>query len=357
MKTRITDLLGIRYPIIQAPANFVGVPRLVASVSNAGGFGILASGSRLAPEELREDIRLIREQTDKPFGVNLIAGTPGYERMAQVFIEEKVSLICHSRGNPKWLIEATKGYGIKIMAMVGSLRHATRAEEDGADILIAQGLEAGGHVGYVSTMVSVPLIASKVKIPVVAAGGFCDGAGLLAALALGAEGIAMGTRFAITQESPIPPNIKQRYLEASEADTLVTPAITGTRLRVIKNKFAEMLEEEGQKLSLRERISAALETKKMLGVSWWQFLRGGWSMKKQYEASIAELGHLAAGGVRIAKAMIEGDADFGVLISGQVCGRIDDIPSVQEVIERTVAEAHTILESVRGKMLADKEID
>ena len=354
MRTRITELLGIKYPIIQAPANFVGVPRLVAAVSNAGGFGILASG-RLTPEELQEDIKAIREQTDKPFGVNLIAGTPGYERIAQVFIEEKVPLICHSRGNPKWLIEATKGRGIKIMAMVGSLRHAIRAEEDGADIIIAQGLEAGGHVGYVSTMVSLPLIASKVKIPVIAAGGFCDGAGLVAALALGAEGIAMGTRFAVTQESPLPSNIKQRYLEASEADTIVTPAITGTRLRVIKNRFAEMIEEEGQKLSLKERISGALETKKMLGVSWWQFFRGGWSMKKQYAASIAELGHLAAGGVRIVKAMVDGDADFGVLISGQVCGRIDDIPSVQEVIERTVAEAHTILESIKGKVLSSNK--
>jgi NAD(P)H-dependent flavin oxidoreductase YrpB (nitropropane dioxygenase family) len=352
MRTRITDLLGIRYPIIQAPANFVGVPRLVAAVSNAGGFGILASG-RLSSEEIRQDIRAIRELTDKPFGVNLIAGSPGYEQLAQVFIEENVPVVCHSRGNPKWLIDATRGRGVKIMAMVGSIRHAVRAEQDGADMIIVQGVEAGGHVGHVSTMVSLPLIASKVGIPIIAAGGFCDGKGLVAALALGAEGIAMGTRFAVTRESPLPENVKQRYLDADEADTIVTPAITGTRLRVIRNRFTDMVGEDGGKLPWRERISGALQTRKMLGVSWWRFLVGGWSMRKQYEASISELGHLAAGGVRIAKAMVDGDADYGVVISGQVCGRIDDTPSVQELIERIVAEANSSAEFIRGKVLSE----
>jgi len=351
MRTRITELLGIEYPIIQAPANFVGVPRLVAAVSNAGGFGILASG-RLTPEEIREDIRAIREQTDKPFGVNVIAGSPGFEKLAQVFIEEKVPLICHSRGNPKWIIEATKGQGIKIMAMIGAVRHAIRAEQDGADAVIVQGLEAGGHVSYVSTMVLLPLVASRVKIPVVAAGGFCDGGGLLAALALGAEGIAMGTRFAVTQESPLPSSIKQRYLESSEADTLVTPAITGTHLRVIRNAFVDRLEEKGQKLFWRERIAGTMKTRKMLGISWWRFLVGGWRMRKEYEASTSELGQMAAAAARITRAMVEGDADFGVMPSGQVCGRIDDMPSVQEVIERIVAEASGGLESVREKLLS-----
>jgi len=349
MRTRVTDLLGMRYPIIQAPANFVGVPQMVAAVSDAGGFGILASG-RLSPEEIRQDIRAIRDLTDKPFGVNLIAGSPGYEDLAQVFIEERVPVICHSRGNPRWVIQAVKGHDIKIMAMVGSLRHAVRAEQDGADMIIVQGMEAGGHVGFVSTMVSLPLIASKVSIPVIAAGGFCDGKGLVAALSLGAEAIAMGTRFAVTQESPLPENVKQRYLEANEGDTVVTPAITGTRLRVIRNSFSDMLTEGGKRLSWRERISGALETRRMLGVSWRRFLVGGWSMRKQYEASVAELGHLAAGGVRIRKAMVDGDADFGVVIGGQVCGRIDDMPRVSELIERIVAEANETLELVKQKV-------
>ena len=350
MRTRITELLGIRYPIIQAPANFVGVPRLVAAVSNAGGFGILASG-RLAAGEIRDDVRAVKQLTDKPFGVNLIFGSPGYEKLAEVFLEEKVPLICHSRGNPKWLIDLTTGLDIKIMAMVGSVRHAIRAEQDGTDAIMVQGEEAGGHVGYVSTIVLLPLIASKVRIPVVGAGGFCDGAGLVAALALGAEGIAMGTRFAVTQESPLPISVKQRYLECSENDTLVTPAITGTRLRVISNKFTQMLEERDKSTSWKEKISGAMETRRMLGVTWWRFLLGGWSMRKQYQASISELGHLAAGGVRIRKAMVEGDADLGVMPSGQVCGRIDDIPIVEELVERIVSQAQSILDSMRDKML------
>lgn len=324
---------------------------MVAAVSNAGGFGILASG-RLATEEIRDDIRAVRQLTDKPFGVNLIFGSPGYERLAGVFLEEKVPLICHSRGNPKWLIDLTAGLDMKIMAMVGTVRHAVRAEQDGADAIMVQGEEAGGHVGYVSTIVLLPLIASKVRIPVVGAGGFCDGSGLVAALALGAEGIAMGTRFAVTQESPLPMSVKHRYLTCSENDTVVTPAITGTRLRVISNNFTQMLEEKEGPLSWKEKISGALETRRMLGVTWWRFLLGGWSMRRQYEASVSELGHLAAGGVRIRRAMIEGDADLGVMPSGQVCGRIDDVPSVEELVGRIVSQAQGTLDSVRSKMLS-----
>ncbi len=349
MRTRLTDLLGIQHPIILAPANYVGTPEMVAAVSGAGGFGILASG-RLAPDDLRADIEAIRKLTDKPFGANLIFGSPGLEKQAEILMQSNVPLICHSRGNPKWIIDAVKGQDIKVMAMIGSVKHALRAEQDGAHAVMVQGSEAGGHVGEVSTMVLLPLVAEQVRIPVVAAGGFCDGRGLAAALAMGAEGIAMGTRFAVTRESPLPDSVKQRYLEATENDTVVTPSITGTRLRVIDNKFTRMLDQEGRKLSLSEKVSAALETRRMLGVSWWRFLAGGWSMRRQYQASVAELGHLAAGGVRIKKAMLDGDADLGVMPGGQVCGRIDDIPTVQELIDRIMAEAEQTLKSLNANL-------
>jgi NAD(P)H-dependent flavin oxidoreductase YrpB (nitropropane dioxygenase family) len=353
MRTRITELLGIQYPIIQAPTSPIAAPTLVAAVSNAGGLGILAT-ARLVPEELRNDIKAVREKTDKPFGVNLVAGIPGYETLAKVMIEEKVPLICHGRGNPKWLIGAVKGHGIVIMALVGSIRHAVRAEEDGADIIAAAGAEAGGHVGDVSTVVLLPLIASKVKIPVAAAGGFCDGRGLVAALALGAEGILMGTRFAVSQESAMPSNIKQRYIESGEADTMVTSAITGARLRVLRNKLTDLLEANGQKLSWREKISSSLEIRRMLGVSWWRFLIGGWRMKKAYESSFSGMANLAAGKARVDRALVEGDADWGAMPSGQVCARIDDIPTAKEIIERTVAEASIILESLKEKGVPPK---
>lgn len=349
MRTRITDLLGIRHPIVLAPANYVGTPKMAAAVSSAGGFGILASG-RLAPDDLRADIESVRKLTDKPFGVNLIFGSPGFDKQAETLLDLNVPLICHSRGNPKWIIDAARGRDIKIMAMIGSLKHALRAEQDGAHAVMVQGSEAGGHVGDVSTMVLLPQVASKVQIPVVAAGGFCDGKGLAAALALGAEGIAMGTRFAMTKESPLPDGIKRRYLEATETDTVVTPNITGTRLRVIDNRFTRLLDQEDRKLSLGEKISAALETRRMLGVSWWRLLASGWSMRRQYQATVAELGHLAAGGVRIRKAMVDGDADEGVMPAGQVCGRIDDIPSVQELVDRIVAEAEQTLRSLNANL-------
>jgi len=348
MKTRITDLLGIRYPIIQAPANYVGVPKMVAAVSNAGGMGMLASG-RLAAEDLREDIRSIKSLTDKPFGANLIAGSPGYERLAEVFLEEEVPLICHSRGNPKWLIDISRGRDVKILAMIGTLKHALRAERDGAHAIIVQGTEAGGHVGQVSTMVLLPLVASKVRIPVVGAGGFSDGRSLVAGLALGAEAIAMGTRFALTKESPLPPAVKQRYLDASADDTTATDAITGTRLRVIRNRFTDVLA-EGERLGWKEKMTGALRARKMLGVSWWRFLRGGWSMRHSFEASVSELGHLAAGGVFIRRAMVDGDADMGVLPSGQVCGRLEDVPTVQELMESIVAEAGAILKDLEREI-------
>lgn len=350
MRTRVTEMLGIKHPIVQAAMGPIAVPRLVAAVSNAGGLGILASG-RFLPEEVRGDIRAIRELTDKPFGVNLTAGTPGYEDLARVMIEEEVPLISHGRGNPRWLIEAAKGHDITIMAVVGAVRHAVRAEQDGADIICVSGLEAGGHVSHVSTMVLLPLVVSKVKIPVVGAGGFCDGKGLVAALALGAEGIALGTRFAITQESAMPENIKQLFVSSTEEATLVTPRITGKGLRVLRNRLTESLE-EGRKLSWREKISGTLETRRKLGVSWWRFVIGGWRMKKDYEASFSELSNLAAGATLIDKAMKEGDAEHGAIIGGQVCGRIEDIPPAGEIVRRIIDEATAMVGPLRDKVLS-----
>jgi len=352
MKTRITELFGIKHPIVQAPANFVGLPPVVVAASNAGGLGMLATGL-MTPDSARKDIQTIREQTDKPFGVNLVAGAPGYEEVARVLVEERVPIIAHARGHIDWLIPETKARGIKVIQTVGAIRHALNAEREGVDALIVQGTEAGGGVGFISSMVLLPLIAEKVKIPLIAAGGFCDGRGLAAALALGADGVAMGTRMALSKESLIPDNVKQRYIEASEADTVVTSAIIGSRLRVLRNPLVDSLEETGQKsLSLRERISSSMKTRKELGVSWWRFLIGGWRMKKEYGASMTELASMAAGGMRVPRALVDGDADYGVMPSGQVCGRINNVLTVREIIESTVAEAETIMKMVGEKVRA-----
>ena len=207
MKTRITELLGIENPIIQAGMNYGAYPPLVAAVSNAGGLGILGAGSMNA-QELRQNIKMIRSMTSKPFGVNLLATSPLLDELIEVMIEEKIPVASYGRGNPKRIIERTKPHGVLNVPTVGAVHHAVRVESYGADAVIIQGMEGGGHTSYLSTLVLLPEVAASVKIPVVAAGRFCDGRGLVAALALGAEGISMGTRFALTKESTILDSIK-----------------------------------------------------------------------------------------------------------------------------------------------------
>jgi enoyl-[acyl-carrier protein] reductase II len=226
MKTRITELLGIKHPIIQGAMSWVSFPPLVAAVSNSGGLGILGAAF-MSPAELKENIREIKKLTDKPFGVNFMANNPLIDELLDVIIEEKVPVASYGVGNPQRVLERTKPHGIINLPTMGALRHALRAEQDGADAVIVQGTEAGGHTGYVTTLVLVPLVASKLRIPVVAAGGIGNGRGLIAALALGAEGISMGSRFIVTQEAPVPLHVKQYLVEKTEADTVVTDNFTG----------------------------------------------------------------------------------------------------------------------------------
>ena len=308
MKTRITELLGIKHPIIQGAMSWVSFPPLVAAVSNAGGLGILGAAF-MSPEELKENIRKIKKLTDKPFGVNFMANNNLIEELLDVIIEEKVRGVSYGVGNPQRVLERTKPHGIINLPTMGALRHAIRAEQDGADAVIVQGTEAGGHTGYVSTLVLVPLVTGKLKIPVVAAGGFGDGRGLVAALALGAEGISMGSRFIVTQEAPVPMHVKQYLVEKTEMDTVVTDNFTGVRCRVIRNAFAENLVE----------------------------------MAKNH-ADPWEIMKVGVGKIR--KAYVEGDHEGGSLAFGQVCGLIQEIPTCQGLINGIIEEAEGIFQSL-----------
>ncbi len=319
MKTRITEMLKIKYPIIQGAMSWVSFPPLVAAVSNAGGLGILGAAF-MTPAELRENIRQIRDLTDQPFGVNFMPDNPILDQLLDVIIEESVPVASYGKGNPQKIIARTKPYGIINLPTMGSLRHALRAEQDGADAIIVQGTEGGGHTGFVSTMVLIPLVASKVKIPVVAAGGIGNGRGLAAALALGAEGISMGSRFIVTKEAPVPHRIKEYLLQKTEEDTVVTDNLTGVRCRVIKNGFAKQLLEMAQKK-----------------VTPWEMMQYGVG--------------------RIRKAYVEGDLEWGSLAFGQVVGLINDIPSCQELIESIVKEAREILAATNAKVAAKLEND
>ena len=313
IKTRITELLGIKYPVVQGAMTWVSFPPLVAAVSNAGGLGILGAAF-MSPEELRENIRQIKDQTDRPFGVNIIPENPQLEQLLDTIVEENVPVASYGKGNPKRIIERTKPYGIINLPTMGSLRHAVRAEHDGADAVIVQGTEGGGHTGFVATSVLVPLVASKVKIPVVAAGGIGNGRGLVAALALGAEGIAMGSRFIVSKEAPVPLHVKQYIVKKTEEDTVVTDNFTGVRCRVFKNRFAE---------SLLEMAKNKADP--------WEIMKHGVG--------------------KIRKAYVEGDIEGGSLVFGQVCGLIQDIPTCQELIESIVTEAENIMKSIQKKIL------
>lgn len=314
MKTRITELLGIEYPVIQGAMGWVSFPPLVAAVSNAGGLGILAAAI-IKPDQLQESIREIKQNTDKPFGVNVIPDNPDLDDMLDIIVKERIAVISYGMGDPQKILERTKPAGVIAMPTMGAVKHAVKAEHDGADALIVQGTEAGGHSSHVATGVLVPLVVDRVKIPVVAAGGFVDGRGLAAALSMGAEAISMGTRFMMTQESTVPLNIKQKILKATEEDTVVTGHVTGIRARILKNKLAEGF------LDLAER-------------------------------KVSNRDMLMYGAGKVREALVDGDEDWGSIMCGQDCGLIDDIPTCRQVIERTVNQAAEILERLHARCFA-----
>src|SRR5512137_1286448 len=238
MKTKITELFGIRYPVVLSGMSWISTPKMVAAVSAAGGLGILATGP-LHPDETRTAIREIRSLTDKPFGANATLLFPGAARNAKVLLEEKVPVINFSLGKGDWLVKAAHEYGGKVVATVVNHRHAKRAEEYGTDALLVTGHEAAAHGGDVTSLVLIPSIVDTVKIPVIAAGGFADGRGLAAALALGAEGIAMGTRLMVTKESPLHENYKKLAQEKQVYDTIFSKRFDGILCRVMKTDAAE----------------------------------------------------------------------------------------------------------------------
>ncbi|MFC2022074.1 NAD(P)H-dependent flavin oxidoreductase [Chloroflexota bacterium] len=348
MKTRITELLGIKYPIIQSAMSHVAYPSLVAAVSNAGGLGILGAAS-MTPDDLRKNIKQIKELTDKPFGVNFLPYHPQAEEVQSVLVEEKVVVASYGRGDPQQIVARTKPHGIINMPTIGAVRHAVKTEGYGVDALICQGWEGGGHASYIATSVLLPLVVDTVTIPVVAAGGFCDARGLVAALAMGAEGIAMGTRFAMTKESPIPDNVKQIYLQASENDTVITPYVTGIRCRGLKNRLTDLLESERQGLPIIKSIKGFLEMRRSFNIPWWKLVASAIRMKQAYEVPMSSLGELAYasfGSQRMILGLIKGDAEMGFMPSGQVCGRLNGIPTCKELIESIVYGAEEILDRV-----------
>jgi len=345
MKTRITELLGIKHPIVQAGMNFVSYVPLAAAVSNAGGLGILTASDQ-TPEELRENIRKLRHLTSNPFGVNLVPYLPRYEAFCKVVLEEKVPVFSHGLGDPFKLLNLRKPKDMIFMPTAGSLKQAMKMEKDGADAVIVQGMEGGGHVGFIASSVLIPRVCESLKIPVVAAGGFCDGKGLVAALALGAEAIAMGSRFITTQECPVHPDVKEAFLKAKEEDPLVSSKYDGFRLRGIPGERAKHY--PGWWSRPWEVIPGVIGVRKGFKTSFRELLKAARDLKR-YDAPLCQV---AVGMALVRNTLCSGKLREGILPGGQVVGRLNDIPTCQELIERTVSEAEGMIESLRSKLVS-----
>lgn len=305
MKTGITELLGTEYPIIQGGMAWVAESTLAAAVSEAGGIGLIAGGSAPA-DYIREQIRIVKSATDKPFGVNIMLMSPNADDLAKLVIEEKVPVVTTGAGNPGKYIEAWKRAGIKVIPVVASVALAKRMERYGADAIIAEGTEAGGHIGENTTMCLVPQVADAVSVPVIAAGGIADGRGIAAAFMLGAEGVQVGTRFLVSEECQIHDNYKKLVLKASDTDSAVTGRLTGHPVRSIKNKLTKRLQ---------------------------NFEKEGGTPEQFEEISVGSL----------RKAVQDGDLEEGSFMCGAVAGLVNKIQPAGEMIREMFSQAENLL--------------
>ena len=311
LHTAITDLLDIPHPILQGGMAWVGTAELAAAVSEAGGLGIIGAGSRPA-DWVRDQIRQVRARTSRPFGVNVLLISPHAPQIVQVVIEEKVPVVTTGAGTPGPFLPALKAAGIKVIPVIASVALAKRLERMGADGLVAEGMESGGHIGEITTLALIPQVVEAVRIPVVAAGGIADGRGLAAALALGAQGVQMGTRFVASVECIAHPNYKGKIIAARERSTVATGYRLGHPVRALENRFTRQFAE----------------------------------MEERHEISEADLMEFGTGRMRLAA--IEGDVENGSLMCGQIAGLISEVRTCRQIVEETVAQAEEIIRGLQG---------
>jgi NAD(P)H-dependent flavin oxidoreductase YrpB (nitropropane dioxygenase family) len=342
LRTRICDLFGIRYPIVQTGMGWVSGARLTAATSAAGGLGVLASATMTLPQ-LEQAIREVRERTDKPFGVNLRTDQEDIDERIALLVRERVRIASFAQAPRKDVVLRLKDAGVLTMPTIGAKRHAEKVAALGVDAIIAQGHEGGGHTGPVPTTLLLPEVTRAVDIPVLGAGGFFDGRGLVAALAYGAAGIAMGTRFLLTRESTVPDAVKKLYLETAVTGTVVTRAIDGYPQRVIRTPFVEALERSRGVLALARAGLHAWQFRSLTGTSMVALFKEGLAMKKAGELTLGQMA-MAANAPMLTKAsMVDGRPEVGILPTGQVVGTIDELPTVQELVARIVREAEATL--------------
>jgi NAD(P)H-dependent flavin oxidoreductase YrpB (nitropropane dioxygenase family) len=342
IRTPLTDLLGISCPIIQAGMGYVAGARLAAATSGAGGLGVIASAT-MSTDELRAAITGVRERTGAPFGVNLRADAPDAGDRVGVLIDEEVPVASFALAPRPELISRLRDAGVITIASVGARRHAEKVAAWGIDAVIATGCEGGGHTGPVPTSLLIPQVVDAVDIPVIAAGGYFDGRGLVAALAYGAAGIAMGTRFLLTSDSPVPDGVKQVYLASDLTGTVVTTQVDGMPHRVLRTPLVERLERGGTFRRGARSASNAAAFKKISGLSWAQMIRQGRAMRHGTELTWGQVLMAANTPMLLRAAMVDGRPDLGLMSAGQVAGLIDDLPSCADLITRIMSEAEQCL--------------
>lgn len=338
MRTALTELVGVRHPVVQTGMGWVAGPRLVTATARAGGLGILASAT-MSCDELAAAIREVKERTDAPFGVNLRADAEDAQRRVDLLISEGVRVASFALAPHEQMIGKLKDAGVVVVPSIGAARHAQKVASWGADAVIVQGGEGGGHTGGVATTLLLPSVLDAVDIPVIAAGGFYDGRGLAAALAYGAAGVAMGTRFLLTRESTVPDAVKHAYLERSLNDTVVTTKVDGMPHRVLRTELVNTLERSGRARGLAYAARNTVRLRRLTGVSWRALIREGLAMRRSGDRTWSQLMMAANTPMLLRAGLVEGNTDAGVLASGQVVGMLADLPSVAELIEGIVADA------------------
>ncbi|WNZ12376.1 nitronate monooxygenase [Streptomyces sp. 11x1] len=345
METAFTRLVGVRHPVVQTGMGWVAGPRLVSAAANAGALGILASAT-MTPARLRDAVREVRSRTDAPFGVNLRADATDARERVRIVVEEGVRVASFALAPSRELIAELKDAGVVVIPSVGARRHAEKVAAWGADAVVVQGGEGGGHTGEVATTVLLPQVVDAVDIPVVAAGGFHDGRGLVAALAFGAAGVAMGTRFLLTSDSTVPDAVKARYLAATVKDVTVTRAVDGLPHRMLRTEFVSALEASGRARALLRAVRHAAAFRRLSGLTWHGMVRDGLALRRGKDLAWSQVLLAANTPMLLRSAMVDGRTDLGVMAAGQVAGVIDDLPSCAELVERIMREA----DEVRGRL-------
>jgi NAD(P)H-dependent flavin oxidoreductase YrpB (nitropropane dioxygenase family) len=349
LRTPLTDLTGVRHPVVQTGMGWVAGPRLVSGTANAGGLGILA-GATMTLDELEKAIVEVKGRTDQPFGVNLRTDAGDAADRCDLLVRHGVRVASFALAPKPDLIARLKDHGVVVMPSVGAPRHAEKVAAWGADAVMVQGGEGGGHTGQVPTTLLLPTVLDAVDIPVVAAGGFYDGRGLAAALSYGAAGVGMGTRFLLTEDSTVPQAVKELYLSYDVTGTVVTDKVDGMPHRMLRTELVEQVEQDSAVRRLVPTARRTLEYRRMSGMSWCQLAKDGRAMRKEQGRTLAQTALAANTPMMLKAGLVDGDTSAGVLAAGQVVGVLDDLPTCEQLLDRVVTEAAACLRGAQAHL-------